>query len=120
MVMDNITLGQIAIAVAFLVALVTGVKHLLAEAKGWISESMKTQMDEISGKIEAMERRIADVDMQTCKNYLVVRIAEIENGKVPQEVEKERFYEQYEHYIKIGGNSYIRKKVEQLEAEGKL
>lgn len=118
--MENLTLGQVAVAVAFLGALIAGVKYLLAEAKTWITESMKKQMDAFSVKIEALEDKISDVDMQTCKNYLVVRIAEVENGKKPTEVEKERFYEQYEHYIKIGGNSYIKKKVEQLESEGKL
>ena len=118
--MENLTISQIAVAVAFLGALIAGVKYLLTEAKTWISDSMKSQMDAFSIKIDALESKIGDVDMQTCKNYLVVRLAEIENGKDPTEVEKERFYEQYEHYMKIGGNSYIKKKVEQLESDGKL
>lgn len=118
--MDNLTLSQIAMAVAFLGALIAGVKYLLTEAKTWIQDSMKSQMDVFNTKIESLEDKLSEVDMQTCKNYLVVRLAEVENGKQPTEVEKERFYEQYEHYIKIGGNSYIKKKVEQLESEGKL
>ena len=46
--------------------------------------------------------------------------ADVEQNKIIDEVEKERFYETYEHYTKLGGNSYIHDKVESLKKAGKL
>lgn len=118
--MENLTIGQVAVAVAFLGALIAGVKYLLAEAKTWITESMKTQMDAFSVKIEALEDKISDVDMESCKNYLVTFLSGVEKDHLIDEIERERFWEQYAHYRKKGGNSYIERKVEQLKSEGKL
>lgn len=36
------------------------------------------------------------------------------------ETEAERFWEQYEHYKASGGNTYIKNRIERLQAEGKL
>lgn len=118
--MESITLGQVALVLTFLVALITAVKYLLTEAKTWISDSMKSQMDTFAKKIDTLEEKISEVDMQTCKNYLTTRLAEIEMGRQPTEVEKERIKEQYDHYTHIGGNSYIKDKYDQLKADGKL
>ena len=58
--------------------------------------------------------------MATSKNFLVAKIAEVDKGNKLDEIEKERFWEQYEHYSKIGGNSYIQRKVDELKESGKL
>lgn len=63
---------------------------------------------------------INKVQMDNCKNYLVQAIGKMENGEVLSIVEKERYYENYDAYIKLGGNSYIHTETEKLRKEGKI
>lgn len=118
--MENITLGQIALGVAFLVALISGIGALMKNMKDWIVNVMKEQIDEIKRENKALQEQIGNVDLNTCKNFLVARLSEIEKGNSLEGIESERFWEQYQHYEKMGGNSYIKRKVEQLKSEGKL
>ena len=118
--MENITLGEIGVAIAFLAALITGLGVLIKRLKGWIKDVLKEQLDEIRAENEELKKHIDNVDLNTCKNFLVARISEIERGDGLGEVESERFWEQYQHYLEKGGNSYIRHKVEQLKEDGKL
>ena len=118
--METITIGQISLAITFMVGLISGVGALTGSMKKWINKALEDQFDHTNKRIDSLQLRIDEVDAAACKNFLVARLAEVENGREMSETTKERFYEQYEHYIKIGGNSYIRKKVEQLEADGKL
>lgn len=118
--MENITVGQIAIVIAFLAALISGIGVLLKSIKSWIINAMKEPLGSIVGEIKNVNDRIDKVDMNTCKNFLVARLSEIEQGNVLDDIKMQRFWEEYEHYAEIGGNSYIRRKVEQLKVEGKL
>ena len=60
-------------------------------------------------------------DKEKTKNFLVARLNEIENGETWSEIERQRFYEQYDHYTNdLNGNTYIKKAVEVHEAEGKI
>lgn len=104
----------------FLVGLFTGIGYLHKHLKDWITKSLKDQLDSIDKKIEGLHARIDDVDMDSCKTFLVRYLSDIEKGNPLDEIEKERFWEQYQHYSKMGGNSYIRRKVDQLTDEGKL
>jgi hypothetical protein len=65
-------------------------------------------------------KRIDNVQLLSDKNFLVSFLAKVENGLIIDEVEKERFYEVYKDYTDLGGNSYIKHKVEKLQKEGKL
>lgn len=123
--MENITLGQIAIVVAFLAALITGGVKIKNTVKKWLENLLKEKFDEqrketqaLSIKIEKLEQSLFDVDLENCKNYLVTYISEIKRGEVKDEIEKQRFWEEYRHYIDKGGNSYIRHDVEELGKKG--
>lgn len=118
--MEWLTLNQIAIALAFLVGLITSVSYLISKLKTWITNTLKTEFDGIKREIKAVNDKVNSVDLESCKNYLVTYLSNVEKGHSIDEIEKERFYEQYQHYTKAGGNSYIRRKVEQLESSGKL
>ena len=48
------------------------------------------------------------------------RISELKSGKKLDDVQVERFVEQYDHYLKMGGNSYIKLEVEKLKQAGKI
>lgn len=71
------------------------------------------KQDEIISKIEKVE-------LANGKNYLVQALAKIECGQELTPVEKERFWENYDRYVELGGNSYIHSTTERFKKEGKL
>ena len=117
---ETITIGQIGIAIAFLVSLITGIGYLHKQLKTWIASSLSDQLTAIEKKIDELGKQLHDVDENACKNFLVARCAEAEKGVEWDEVVRERFWEQYEHYTTNGGNSYIKNKVEKLKNERKI
>lgn len=118
--MEQITFGWICAGLALLVGFIKGVKYLKKSIKEWITDLLKEPFENLDKKLATLQERVDEVDMGTCKNFLVARLAEVEKGNHLDEIERERFWEQYEHYHKIGGNSYIQRKVEELKAEGKI
>ena len=118
--MENITIGYIIGGVVLLAGFIKGVSELKKSVKEWITNLLKESFDSLSAKLTILQERIDDVDISTCKNFLVARLSEIERGNPLDEIERERFWEQYEHYLAIGGNTYIQRKVEQFKSEGKL
>ena len=125
--MENITLGQIAVALAFIVGLATAFAYLHKLVKGWISRSLQAEFEGVNKKIDdlsndfaGLKKQLHDVDLESCKNYLVAFLADVDKGLPVDEIERERFWEEFHHYESKGGNSYIHRKVEQLKADNKL
>lgn len=69
-------------------------------------------------KKKDLDEKIDEVQMDNCKNYLVQAIAKVEAGGKLSPVEMERYYENYDTYTKLGGNSYIHSETEKLKKEG--
>ena len=120
--MEQITLGQIGIAVGFLVALIAGVNALKKSIKEWLNSALKENFDRVDKRfdgldkrLDGLEKRLDSVDTEKCKNYLVTFLAEAQRGEMKDETELQRFWEEYEHYQKLGGNSYIKNKLEELK-----
>ena len=118
--MEEITLGQIGLAVSFVVGLIGGLSFLHKHLKDWLSSSLEGQFSELKYEVQKISDHVNAVDVEACKNYLVRMLADIESGCSISEIEMSRFWEQYQHYEHIGGNSYIHRKVEQLKEDGKL
>ena len=118
--MESLTLGEISLGIAFLVSLISGGLFLHGQLKKYISGQLKDDFAEVNNRLDKIDGRLDIVDMEACKNYLVQFLSRIERDVPVDEIEKERFYEQFAHYEKIGGNSYIKQKVNKLQAEGKL
>ena len=118
--MDGITIGQVAVAITFLVGIISGVTVLLTQIKKGVRKAMEEPIDEIKKEIQSLDKSLKEVDMESCKNFLVSFLAEVEKGEHIDEIEMERFFEQYSHYTKNGGNSYIKRKVEKLQDAGRL
>ena len=118
--MEQITIGQIALGITFLVGLFSGFAYLKKHFEGWISGSLKGNFDELRDDIKSLKKHIDEVDLENCKNFLVRVLADIERGTPKDEVEMMRFWEEYQHYITKGGNSYIKEKVEKCRRDGKL
>ena len=118
--MDKITLGDIATALAFLVTLGGSIVAIVAAVKKAMKALFKEQMEQIGKRLDQQEATIKKIDTENCKNFLVSYLAKAENSDATDEIETQRFWEEYQHYVEIGGNSYIKQKVEKLKAAGKL
>jgi len=118
--MENITIGQIMVAIGILSTLIGGFAYVGQSLDKVMKKVFEAEFKPVNSKLDDLSEQIKKVDMESCKNYLVRCLSDFENGQQVGETEIERFWEQYEHYTKQGGNSYIHRKVEQLKSEGKL
>ena len=107
--MENITIGQITTIIVGVVALISGVEFLLIRFNKLFDK-----------KLEPINTRLNQIELSSDKNFIVRFLADIEQGNQVDEVEKQRFYEIYQRYRELGGNSYVSHKVEKLQKEGKL
>lgn len=118
--MDKITLADLGTWAGALAILIGSCGTIYAFLQKGLKNLFKTHTQDIHKEMEKHEASINRVDMENCKNFLVQFLARAERGDDIGEIEKERFWEQYEHYLELGGNSYIRNRVEQLRKDGKL
>lgn len=118
--MQTVTLGEVGMALTFLVGLLTSIGYLKEKGKNLINTSLKADLKALNDKIDKIDKKTSDVDMNATKNFLVARLSEIESGHKMNDIEAERFWEQYEHYQKIGGNSYVHEKIEKFKSSGIL
>ena len=107
--MENITIGQITTIVVGIGALISGVEFLLIRFNKIFDV-----------KLKPINTRLNDIELSSDKNFIVRFLADIEQGNEVDEIERERFYDIYRRYIELGGNSYIKRKVDKLTEEGKL
>lgn len=118
--MENITLGEITVALAFLAGLITSATFLVKKMKEALEGMFKDQLVQITKEMNSLKDQIQRVDAESTKNYLVQFLSRVEKGDEIDEIEVERFHEQFDHYVKGGGNSYIKHKVEKLKERGML
>lgn len=118
--MENITLGEVVAALAVVVGLITSVSFLLKKLQEGMRKMFDDQLKAIDKRMDSMESKIDKVDFEATKNYLVQFFSQVEKGDTVEDIEIERFHEQYDHYIANGGNSYIRGKFEKLKERGML
>lgn len=95
------------------------ITYLKKHFKEWMNDALKDRFDAVDSNLKQLSTRIDNVDLAACKNYLVTCLSKVDKGPL-DEIELERFWEEYEHYVDHGGNSYIKSKVEKLQQEGKL
>lgn len=115
--MEKITLGQLAAALTLIAAIIAAIHNIKKNIKTWFDSLLKERFDAIDKSNEEILKKLNNVDLENCKNYLVTFLAEVGRGEQKDETELQRFWEEYEHYQKLGGNSYIRNKVEELRGK---
>lgn len=125
--MQDITLGVIGGGIVFIVGLFTSWKALRSSMKDSLTELLDDKFNKIdkdfegvNKKIDKIEAKIDVVELGSCKNYIVPYLADMERGAIPDEIERQRFWDAYEIYTKDGGNSYIQDRVTKLQREGKI
>lgn len=119
-ILDTLTAGQVISIVTIFAGLLGSIAYLKTNIESWLKKALADDFDDIKTEIKGVNDRLDIVDLEGCKNYLVMVLAKVEQGGKLDEVEKERFYEQYEHYKKLGGNTYIQQKVEKFQRDYKL
>lgn len=72
--LENITLGQVAAVIAFVVALYGGVKYLKKEVKDAITEMLKDQFSSVDQKLDKDNRRLNDLEEQTQFLYKAISL----------------------------------------------
>ena len=118
--MENITLQDISLAITFMVGFIGGVGFLYKSMKGFLEKIIKEQFEPFQNSLDDLQETVEKVDMESCKNFIVRCLGDFENGNTISDIEQERFWEEYEHYLNSGGNSYVKHRVEKLQSEGKL
>lgn len=118
---ERLTVEDISVIVIFLGGLIGGIKYLKKELKDALHEMLKDQFKEVNEKLDGLQSSLTKVDTQTCKNFLVRFLADVERGAEVYDDEKTRFWEEYDHYIDdLNENSYVKEWVHKLLDEGKL
>ena len=111
--MEQITLGDIQSWLVFIIALggsIGAIVHFVNKALG---KALEKALKPLEDKIDAYGN-------DNAKNYLVPFLSKVEQGGQIDEIELERFHEEYEFYLRHGGNSYIKSRVDKLKRENKL
>ena len=117
---ENITLAQIGGGLALIVGIIAGFSTLDKKLKEYLQSALTTEFEALNGKIDDIHGGLEEEKLETCKNYLVPFLASVERGEAIDETERERYHEMRDKYFALKGNSYIKRKIEKLEGQGKL
>lgn len=122
---QSLTLEQISVAILFIVGLIGGVKYLKNGIKegleDFLSKTLDARFKTLNDKLNEIQDSVTELDVYTTKNFLVRFLADVERENYIYEPEKQRFWEEYDHYTKsLGKNSYIKEWVKDLQDAGKL
>lgn len=98
--------------VEIIVAIITGFVTLTISIINLITNKKNVKKSDL---IEQINK----VQLDNCKNYIVQQISAADRRDLSA-AEKERYWENYDSYISLGGNSYIHSETERLKKEGKI
>lgn len=121
--MSDWTLGEIAANLALLAGIITAsgvIYHFVVKnVQKTLENAFKQHTESTCDRLGKIERKLDDIDLSACKNFMVQFLAQVERGQVDDE-ETIRFWEVYDKYTQLGGNSYIHEKVDRMKKENKL
>lgn len=111
--MDGITVGQIASAIGLIAGIITGIGVIVKVINTAITKTLQSNLKPLEDKID-------NIDMNVCKNYVIEYIGEEKRGVEHTDTETRLFWDNYDRYIRRGGNSYVKEEVEKLKKENKI
>lgn len=117
--MENITIGQIAVALSFFVGVIGSVKYLFNELKTAIRKEIKDEISPIKNEIQEIKKDAKQNRLNSLKTDLVNLMSLAEAETITKE-QKINAHELYDEYSSNGGNSYIHDWWEKLVKEGKI
>lgn len=106
--MENVTLGQISDVILYLAAIAGGIGALYK----LLMTGIKKQLDPINDELKKEK-------MSRLKSELTTFMYLAEQSNISNE-QKLLAHEDYDEYVKNHGNSFIKEKMEKLQAEGKI
>lgn len=118
--MGEITLEQIKSVLLWLIAFGGAIITIVKAVKKVVNSAFEPMNRKIDALQESLAKQIEQVDMNATKNYLVQTLAEIDRNGSIDGVSKARLYEQYEHYTRQGGNSFVKDEFERLKKQNKI
>ena len=118
--MENWTVGQILATLTAIAGGLTALGVIMKKAGGAITKWLQLQLAPINTKLIELSDQTTENDKNRAMDFIVRFLADVEQGATIDEEEKKRFWENYDLYISLGGNSYIHSKVERLKKEGKI
>lgn len=116
---ENITLGEIAKGLAFVVSLIGSVVYLKKGTIKGLSKVIDNQLEPIKAEIKGLKEETSKNNLSSIKTDLI-NLMELADKKEISLEQKLRAYELYDFYSEHGGNSYVHDKWEKLKKEGKL
>lgn len=117
---SQISLGDIAVALAFVAGAIGSIGVICKAASKWFHKVLKSELDPINEKLNKLEKKHDLSDREHAKNYIVRFLADVEQEEEIDQDELRCFWDNYELYKAMGGNSYVHEKVEKLKAKGLL
>lgn len=119
--MENITLGQISVALLFIIGLIGSMCTLANYLKKVLEKTFRPTNDKIDKMEKTLSSKIDKVDKNATMNYIVRCFNDVDRGISLDSASKMRLKDQYEHYVRdLNGNTYIHDEYERLKKEGKL
>ena len=117
--MENITLGQLAQGLAFMVALIGSVVYLKKGTVKGLTKVIDCHLRLIKEEMKVIKEETTKNNLSSIKTDLI-NFMELADKKTISTEQKMRSYELYDYYCQHGGNSYVHDKWENLKKEGKL
>lgn len=117
--MDNITLEQVFDAIIKLSAIVGAVITLIKYTNKGTSKLLDEKLKPLNDSIEKVDKKVDKEAMERLKSDLTTYLYVAEKDKLSSG-QQLRFHEEYDAYIKMGGNSWVKDNVEKLKKEGKI
>lgn len=117
--MENLTLGELAKVLTFLIGLIGSIKYI---KNGTVKSISKV----IDNRLEPIKKEIKDLREETSKNNLssiktdLINLMELADKEIISTEQRIRAHELYDYYCRHGGNSYVHDKWERLIKENKL
>jgi hypothetical protein len=116
---DDLTLGDLAKWLAFIVGLISSVVYLKKGTIKGIASVIDERLEPIKKEVENLKEETSKNNLSSIKTDLINLMELADKEKISPE-QKMRSYELYDYYCKHGGNSYVHDKWERLKNEGKI
>lgn len=118
--MENVTLGDIIGWISLVAGVITSIGIIYRTVSKTFHKSLESAIQPVVDKLETLEKKHDLSDREHAKNYIVRFLADVEQGEPIDQDELHCFWDNYELYKAMGGNSYVHDKVEKLKTQGKL
>ena len=117
--MDNITVGQVIDIVIKLVAFIGAIITLIKYTNKGTSKLLDEKLKPLNDNIEKVDKKVDKEALERLKSDLTTYLYIAHKDDLSSD-QKMRFHEEYDAYIKMGGNSWVKDSVEKLRKKDRI